>query len=67
MVTAIRDYLRKTWDDWRCNAATNAFLIEQLPQDWRQLIRYHGRVPVFWLLAANFSPSEAREQLNGPV
>jgi hypothetical protein len=45
----------------------NTFLLQQLPEDWRVLVKLYGRVPVFQLLAANFSLSEAREQLNGTV
>jgi hypothetical protein len=67
MVTAIRDYLRKAPDYWRCGKAMNVFLVKQLPRDWRVLVELYGRVPVFRLLAANKSVSEAREQLNGTV
>jgi hypothetical protein len=67
MVTAIRDTLRKAPDNWRLGKAMNAFLVEQLPAEWRVLVRVYGRVPVFQLLAANFTLSEAQEQLNGTV
>jgi hypothetical protein len=67
MVTAIRDALRKAPDDWNLSRQTRGFLLEQLPGDWRQLVRYHGTRRVFPLLAANKSVHDAREQLNGPV
>jgi hypothetical protein len=67
MVTAIRDTLRKAPEGWRLGKAMNAFLVEQLPRDWRVLVLRHGRIPVFQLLAANFTLSEAREQLNGTL
>jgi hypothetical protein len=67
MVTAIRDYLRKAPWDWRIGVAARSFLLEQLPGEWRQLVRYHGTRRVFPLLAANFSLSAAQGRLNGTV
>jgi hypothetical protein len=67
MVTAIRDALRKAPERWRFSAATRGFLLEQLPRDWRALIRCYGTRRVFPLLAANFTISAAQEELNGTV
>jgi hypothetical protein len=67
MVTAIRDALRKAPWDWRLSRQTRGFLLQQLPAEWHQLVRTFGTRRVFPLLAANFTLSAAREQLNGTL
>jgi hypothetical protein len=57
---AIRDYLRSN-EAYPPQAV--AFIASRLPAEWRELVSFHGTSKVFPLLAANFSPSKAREEL----